>query len=279
MDSSHAVSRTALTSAAARAAHLLVDHEPLIFVDALARTLLGERADELIAYHQRFGSHPVLAGARTEVLCRSLFTESLLTESDLSQYVILGAGLDTYAYREGAGRSVFEVDHPRSQAWRRHAIEAAGITVHHGPTFVPVDLERDSLLDALVASGFDLARPSFVSLLGVSMYLTGSALTRVIAELASFAAGSQVVVDYMLAPALRDDAGRAYAEAVGAAVAEDGEPWLSFYAPGDLTPMFVDQGFTSVRHVALADSVDPDLWRRTDALAPMGLTGLLHATR
>ncbi|OIQ73899.1 putative S-adenosyl-L-methionine-dependent methyltransferase [mine drainage metagenome] len=279
MDSSRTVSRTALTSAAARAAHLLIDHEPLIFVDSLARTLLGERADELIAYHQTFGSHPVLAGARTEVLCRSLFTESLLAESRLSQYVILGAGLDTYAYRARAGISVFEVDHPLSQAWKRHAIETAGITAHGGPTFVPVDLESDSLLDALVASGFDLARPAFVSLLGVSMYLTGSALTCVIAELASFAARSQVVVDYMLAPALRDDAGRAYAEAVGAAVAEDGEPWLSFYAPGDLTPMFLDRGFTSVRHVTLADSVDPGLWRRTDALAPMGLSGLLHATR
>ncbi len=279
MDSSSTVSRTALTSAAARAAHLLVDHEPLIFVDPLAQVLLGERGDELIAYHQRFGSHPVLAGARAEVLCRSLFTETLLTESALPQYVILGAGLDTYAYRSGAGRSVFEVDHPASQAWKRQAVETAGISAHGGPTFVPVDLERDPLVEALVEAGFDLARPSFVSLLGVSMYLSGSALEGVVAALASFAAGSQIVVDYMLTPELRDDAGRAYAEAVGAAVAEDGEPWLSFYTPDELTPIFVRHGFTSVRHVALADSIDLGLWRRTDAVARMGLSGLLHATR
>ena len=117
MDSSSPVSRTALTAAAARAAHLLVDREPLIFVDSLAQALLGARADELIAYHQRFGSHPVLAGARGEALCRSRFTERLLAESALPQYLILGAGLDTYAYRNDSGAAVFEVDHPASQSW------------------------------------------------------------------------------------------------------------------------------------------------------------------
>ena len=279
MDSSSPVSRTALTAAAARAAHLLVDREPLIFVDSLAQALLGAGADELIAYHQRFGSHPVLAGARGEALCRSRFTERLLAESALPQYLILGAGLDTYAYRNDSGAAVFEVDHPASQSWKRHALEAAGIPVEHGPTFVPVDLETDPLLDALVASGFDRARPAFASLLGVSMYLSADALSGVVAELAQCADGSQVVIDYMLDPALRDDAGRAYADAVGAAVAEDGEPWLSSYAPDDLTRVFVERGFRSVRHVSLADSVDPRLWNRTDALVPMRLSGLLHATR
>jgi len=283
MNSSLAVSRTALTSAAARAAHLLVDDEPLIFVDALAQRLLGSRADELIDYHRKFGAHPVLAGARVEVLCRSHFTERLLAESALTQYVIVGAGLDTFAYRGQSGTgtpvAVFEVDHPVSQAWKRDAVEAAGLDGHGGPTFVPVDLEIDPLLDALVASGFDLAQPSFVSLLGLSMYLTGPALANVVSGLSTLAAGSQLVVDYMLAPALRDDAGQAYADAVGAAVADDGEPWLSFYEPDDLTAMLTGHGFTSVRHVSQEASVDPRLWHRTDVLTPMRLSTLLHATR
>ncbi len=283
VNSSSEISRTALTSAAARAAHLLVDHEPLIFADTLAQALLGERADELIDYHRKFGDHPILAGARTEVLCRSKFTEGLLAESGLAQYVIVGAGLDTFALRAhrdaDAPLAVYEVDHPASQEWKRHAIEAAGIVPHSAPTFAPADLEHDSLLDALVAAGFDLAQPAFVSLLGVSMYLTGSALARVAAELGTLAAGTQVVLDYMLVPSLRDEAGQSYAEAVGAAVAEDGEPWLSFYAPEDLTSMFARDGFTTVRHVPYESSVDPNLWRRTDALAPMRLSALLHATR
>jgi methyltransferase (TIGR00027 family) len=283
MNSSAEISRTALTSAAARAAHLLVDDEPLIFTDVLAQALLGERADELIDYHRKFGDHPILAGARTEVLCRSRFTEGLLGESGLTQYVIVGAGLDTFALRvhrdADAPLAVYEVDHPASQEWKRHAIEAAGIVPHAAPTFAPVDLEHESLLDALVATGFDLTRPAFVSLLGVSMYLTGSALARFTAELGTLAVGSQVVLDYMLVPSLRDQAGQAYAEAVGAAVAEDGEPWLSFYAPEDLTSMFARDGFTTIRHVSSESSVDPRLWHRTDALVPMRLSALLHATR
>src|ERR1700733_5078159 len=129
METSHAVpgqpSASALTAAAARAAHLIVDGQPTIFADPLAAALLGGQAEELIGYHKRHGTHPVLVGARGQVPCRSRYAEHVLALAiggGVSQYVILGAGLDSFAYRGGllAGRvRVFEVDHPASQQAKR----------------------------------------------------------------------------------------------------------------------------------------------------------------
>ena len=105
-------SETAMTAAAARAAHLIVDSPPPIFADTLAATILGDRADEFIDYHRNHGDHPVLAGARAQVVCRSRFTEDVLARragQGVDQYVILGAGLDSYAYRANSAVRVFEV--------------------------------------------------------------------------------------------------------------------------------------------------------------------------
>jgi len=119
---------TALTAAAARAAHLIVDGPPTIFADPLAHLVLAERADELLSYHRRHGEHLVLASARAQVTCRSRFTEDRLVDAiarGIEQYVILGAGLDTFAYRsELAARvRVFEVDHPSTQDWKRARLD------------------------------------------------------------------------------------------------------------------------------------------------------------
>ena len=123
-------SRTAFTAAAARAAHLLVDAGPVIFPDTLAERLLGDRAEELLAYHRLHGTHPVLAGARAQAVCRSRFTEERLprVNSGIDQYVILGAGLDSFAHRDAPGRfRVFEVDHPATQTVKRELPAGAGI--------------------------------------------------------------------------------------------------------------------------------------------------------
>src|SRR5437660_747639 len=101
-------------AAAARAAHLIVDHEPIIFHDGLAATLLGDRADELLAHHRLHDDHPVLAGARAAVVTRSSRTEQCLEKSGLTQYVILGAGPDSHAHRH-PDTPTFEVDHPATQ--------------------------------------------------------------------------------------------------------------------------------------------------------------------
>ncbi|MGW4522294.1 class I SAM-dependent methyltransferase [Amycolatopsis sp. NPDC004378] len=274
------VSRTAFTAAAARAAHLLVDAEPIIFSDPLAAPLLGERAEELLAYHHNHGTHPVLAGARAQAVCRSRFTEERLTRanSGIDQYVILGAGLDSFAYRTPPGRfRVFEVDHPGTQAAKRELLDRAGLTVPPSVTFVPVDFEADPLRERLVQSGLDPFRPVFVSWLGVTVYLTRKAILATLTDLGGFAPGSEIVTDHLLPAELRDEAGNGYAEAVAPVATEQGEPWRTFLSPAAVAGLLTEAGFEVVEQAGQRESVDARTWHRTDALAPAALSALAHA--
>jgi O-methyltransferase involved in polyketide biosynthesis len=293
-------SQTALTAAAARAAHLIVDHEPVIFADELAAALLGELADELISYHRAHGTHLVLSCARAQVLCRSRFTEDHLgacVRGGITQYVILGAGLDSFAYRPASGRPasgrprsgrpgsgspglarIFEVDHPGTQRWKRAHLASAGIAVPDTVSFVAVDFERDSLAGRLAQAGFDPSRPALVSWLGVTMYLTEAAISQTLAEISGFAPGTQLITDYILPAALRDETGNRYAELVAPAAAERGEPWLTFLAPDDMSALLGRHGFGPVEHVRQRDSIPAELWDRTDSLHPAGLSLLARAT-
>jgi methyltransferase (TIGR00027 family) len=273
---------TALTAAAARAAHLIVDQEPWIFADTLAAALLGERAEELISFHKLHGTHPVLAGARAQVTCRSRYTEDALSRAvcrGVGQYVILGAGLDSFAYRGGlAGRvRVFEVDHPATQDWKRGALAAAQVPVPEEVSFVAADLAADSLAGPLLAAGFDTGAPVVVSWLGVTMYLTPDAVADILTAVGRLAPGTELIADYMLPAGLRDEAGALYGELVGRASAERGEPWLSCFAPGEMTAMARQAGFREVRNVRQRDAIPAGLWQRPDSLRPADLAVLSHA--
>ena len=272
---------TALTAAAARAAHLIVDQEPWIFADALAAQLLGERAEELISFHKLHGTHPVLAGARVQVTCRSRYTEDALGRAvsrGVGQYVILGAGLDSFAYRSSLARRVrvFEVDHPATQDWKRRALAAAQVPVPEAVTFVAADLATDSLAGQLLAAGFDTAAPALVSWLGVTMYLTPDAVADIMTAVGRLAPGTELVADYMLPAGLRDEAGAVYGELVAQAAAERGEPWLSCFAPGEMADMARRAGFREVRNVRQRDAIPAGLWQRPDSLRPAALAVLCH---
>lgn len=263
-----------MIAAAARAAHLLVDGEPAIFRDPLAERLLGAQAEELLAYHRRHGAHPVLAGARTQTTVRSRYVEDHLAARRPRQYVLLGAGLDTFACRAPAGVRVFEVDHPASQEWKRRLLTEAEIPTT--ATFVPVDFEHDPLAERLEAHGFDPGEPALVAWLGVTMYLTWDGIDRTLATIARFAPGTELVFDYVLAEHLRDEAGAAYAAAIAHALADGGEPWLTCPTPDELTDRLAGHGFTGTRHVTLRDAVPPEVWQRDDALTPDRLLALVH---
>ena len=295
MGTTNLPSQTALFAAAARAAHLIVDREPVIFADELAAILLGEQAEEFISYHRLHGTHLVLSSARAQAVCRSRFTEDHLAarvRDGVSQYVILGAGLDSFAYRPqpaaggpaaggpaGRGRiRVFEVDHPASQQWKRGRLAAAGIAVPDHVSLVPLDFERDPLAGRLRQAGFDPGRPALVSWLGVTMYLTQAAISQTLAEIGTFAPGTQLITDYMLPAALRDETGNTYADLVAPTAAERGEPWLTFLAPDDMSALLERHGFGAIAHVRQRDSVPAALWDRTDALRPAALSVLARAT-
>jgi methyltransferase (TIGR00027 family) len=276
-------SLTALTAAAARAAHLIVDGDPPIFADVLASAILGDQADEFISYHRAHGAHLVLSSARAQVTCRSRYAEDRLADCvrrGVSQYVILGAGLDSFAYRCGlAGQvRVFEVDHPATLRWKRRLLSAARIAVPPGLAFVPVDFESGSLAERLAQGGFDPSRPALVSWLGVTMYLTRAAISQTLAAIGRFAPGTEVIIDYMLPAGMRDAAGDSYAEQVMPVAAQRGEPWLTFLSPGDMSGLLGERGFGSIRHVHQRDTVTAATWDRSDSLRPIELSRLACAT-
>jgi methyltransferase (TIGR00027 family) len=276
-------SQTALTAAAARAAHLIVDGPPPIFADGLAAALLGDRADEFIGYHRAHGTHLVLSTARAQATCRSRYTEDRLADGvrrGVTQYVILGAGLDSFGYRSDlAGRvRVFEVDHPATQEWKRQVLAAARIPVPASLAFVPVDFESGSLAERLARAGFDPSRPALISWLGVTMYLTRAAIGQTLAVIGRFAPGTEVIADYMLPAGMRDEAGDSYVQQVMPVAAQRGEPWLTFLSPDDMSGLLAEHGFGSIEHVRQRDTVEAAVWDRSDSLRPIDLSRLAHAT-
>ncbi|MFD2420977.1 class I SAM-dependent methyltransferase [Amycolatopsis pigmentata] len=277
-------SKTALTAAAARAAHLLVDAEPYLFADPLAAPLLGDKAGELLGYHLRSGAHPLLSAARVQVTTRSRYAEERLAEAvarGVGQYVILGAGLDTFAYRTDLPVRVFEVDHPAGQEWKRQALQHSGTALPESVSFVGVDFsvavtedDPQALVKQLAEHGFDPERPSFFSWLGVTMYLTRESVA---ATLAHLPPGAEIVATYILPPEMRDEGGSAYADAIAPIAAQSGEPWLSYFAPDEMSELLTVAGFGHITHASERDSVDPALWDRTDTLVPERLSQLVHA--
>jgi methyltransferase (TIGR00027 family) len=259
----------------------MVDSPPFIFTDSLAAALLGDRAGELTGYHSRHAAHPILSSARAQVLCRSRYTEDRLARavaSGVGQYVILGAGLDSFAYRSSLDVRVFEVDHPATQAWKRQALAAARIAVPPSVTFVPADLATQSLTGPLLAAGFDPARPALVVWLGVVMYLSREAISGVLSAIATLAPGTELIADHMLPAGLRDDAGNAYVDQVGPVTAERGEPWLTFLSPGDMAALLTAHGLEAAAHLHQRDAVGAALWDRPDSLRPGRLSVLTRAT-
>ena len=277
-------SNSARTAAAARAAHLIVDQPPTIFSDTLAADLLGDEADEYVSYHRVHGTHLVLAAARGQVVCRSRFAEDSLAAAvrrGIGQYVILGAGLDSFAYRSVLSPQVrvFEVDQRATQEWKRRQLAAARIAEPDNLVFVACDFEAGSLADDLVHGGLDPAEPAFVSWLGVTMYLTEAAISRTLADLSALAPGSEIVADYMLPPPLRDEAANVYVELVAPNAAERGEPWLSFLSPEQVSKLLSGHGFRPLRHVAQRDIGDQAIWVRSDSLRPVELSLIVHAAK
>lgn len=278
MKSDGTPSMTALLAAAARAAHLIVDQDPPLFADTAAHALLGEHAEEFVGHHRAYGDHPLLAGARVGVTTRSRYTEERLASAvraGIGQYVILGAGLDSYACR-ASGVRVFEVDHPSTQQWKRARVESAGLTAAD-VTYVPVDLETEPLAGALLEHGFDPSRPALFSWLGVTMYLTREAITDTLTTIAAFAPGTEIVLDTMLPAEHRDEAGQMYIDLLAPAFAERGEALLSFPAPEEVTALLADCGYETLEQVDQRASVEASLWNRTDALRPAELSLLTHA--
>lgn len=246
-------SQTAYRVAKHRAMHQVLD-SPKVFDDPVALRILG--ADERSAVRREARRHdgPLSRGLRAGMVARSRIAEDALREAmqrGVRQYVVLGAGLDTFAYRNpypAPALQVFEVDHPATQAWKRQLLDAARIPLPASLTFVPVDFETQSLADALRAGGFRTDEPAFFSWLGVTMYLTRESILATLGFIAS-TPGNSLVFDHLLAPATLGPLHRMALRMMAWRCARLGEPWQSFFEPQSLQRDLLAAGFRHVEHV------------------------------
>ena len=191
---------TGLYSASQRAAHLILDN-PKIFEDPLALRIIGAETESKLRLSLAQFQQPAVRALRAAMMVRNRYAEDELVRSiqrGVRQYVSLGAGLDTFAYRNSFPLlRVFEVDHPATQAWKRSCLEKAAIPIRASVTFVSVDFERQMMTDALRQSGFKNDELTFVSWLGVTGYLSQEAVISVLSSIvSSMRVGSEVVFDF-----------------------------------------------------------------------------------
>ncbi len=187
-------SRTAYKVALRRAAHQLFD-QPKVLDDPLAVPIVGAEAAEKLRASPKERNHPVARAFRAFMVARSRYAEDQLAqavERGVRQYVVLGAGLDTFAYRNHyAQLRVFEVDHPATQAWKLEQLQTAGIAIPASLKFVPVDFEQQTLADGLEKGGFESGSPAFFSWLGVTPYLTRESCMATLRFIAQMPAGQR----------------------------------------------------------------------------------------
>jgi methyltransferase (TIGR00027 family) len=238
-------SRTAQRVAIRRAAHQLLD-QPRVLDDPLALRIIGsEAAAELRSNPKE--DHAFSRAFRAFMAARSRYAEDELARAvahGVRQYVVLGAGLDTFAYRNPhPGLRVFEVDHPATQAWKREQLEAAGIAIPATLTFVPIDFEQQTLADGLGQSGFNGKVAAFFSWLGVTPYLTRDACMITLSFVAKMPAGSGVVFDFAVDPALLNPGQRIALGVLSKRVAAAGEPFQLFFDPVKLQDELGSMGF------------------------------------
>jgi methyltransferase (TIGR00027 family) len=273
---------TAVRTALWRAMHVLLDPPPHVLEDELGLRLAAP-AD---GWRARPDRHPAgTRGFRAAVVARARFIEDLAVEQaghGVTQYVLLGAGLDTFAQRRppaAARLRVFEVDQPGPQAWKRQRLLELGLGVPGWLRLVPVDFEADgSWWEQLAAAGFDPGQPAVVASAGVTMYLTKEATAATLRQVARLAPGSTLAMTFMLPPELLDDRDRSGLQASRDGARASGTPFISLYTPPEMLALAREAGFRDARHVPGASLADRYFPGRPDALRPSAGEDLLVAT-
>jgi methyltransferase (TIGR00027 family) len=260
---------SAMLVAMQRAAHQLIEH-PLVLDDPLALTILGKAQAEALRNDLSSFRGPMAQGLRSSVVVRSRLAEDewvQANERGVRQYVVLGAGLDTSAYRH-AGRPgrVFEVDLPATQAWKRARLAETGIAVPDSVRYVPVDFETVSLAEGLAGAGFDARQPAYFSWLGVTMYLEEAAVGETLRFIGNCAKGSGVLFEYVVPLAGLSPMMRIAMEQMTAQLAARGEPWKSYFEPEALAAKVAQLGFSHSRTWTPQELNERYLANRTDGL-------------
>ncbi|MFI0904286.1 class I SAM-dependent methyltransferase [Streptomyces sioyaensis] len=273
---------TAVRTALWRAMHVQVDPPPHVLEDEIGLQLAAPGDD----WRRRPDMDPRATSAfRAAMVARARFIEDLIAEQadrGVAQYVILGAGLDTFAQRRpgvAARLRVFEVDQPGPQAWKRHRLVELGYGIPDWLHLVPVDFEAsEDWLKQLAAAGFDSSRPAVIVSTGVSMYLTKDATAAALRQIAGLAPGSTLAMTFLLPTELLDDADRPGLRASKEGAQASGTPFISFYTPPEMLELAREAGFKDARHVSGASLAHHYFADRTDGLRPSSGEDILLAT-
>jgi methyltransferase (TIGR00027 family) len=265
---------TAVRVALWRALHVLVDAPPHVLEDELGLALAAPGDD----WQSRQDMDPVGTRLfRASIVARARFIEDLVAEQadrGVGQYVILGAGLDTFAERRpdiAARLTVFEVDQPGHQAWKRERLISLGFGIPEWLRLVPVDFEtRESWPERLAEAGFDAGQPAVVASAGVSMYLTREANVAAFRQVAGLAAGSTFVTTFILPLELTDPEVRPGLELAVKGAQSSGTPFISFFTPEQMLQLAREAGFRKVEHVSAVTLAERYFADRTDGLRPPG---------
>jgi methyltransferase (TIGR00027 family) len=253
---------TAFVAAAMRARHLIVDGLPKILEDSFALPLLGGNADELLSSTNRYGVDP--REPSSIWILRSRFAEDRLAAAqtrNVHQYVILGAGLDSYALRNAESLDdviIYEVDDPPLQHWKHQRLQELHIPLPANVRFVACNFVTTSLAEALRASAFDGSAPAQVSWLGVTQYLTRAAILETLRWVASLAHGSEVVLTYVV-PGER-------AEAAKRRWALRGTRFETFFTPDEMRAVLEEAGLISIEQLSPEEAQQVYFEGRTDGL-------------
>lgn len=273
---------TAIRVALWRAMHAELDAKPLVFEDTIGLKLASPED----SWRERGDMHPIgTKGYRASIVGRARFIEDLVEQKvkeGISQYVILGAGLDSFVQRKyelASKLNVFEIDEPATQDWKKERLEKLGYKIPNNLHFVPVDFESgESWLDKLGSSGFDLTKPSVIASTGVAMYLTKEANLSTWKKIASLAPGSVYAMTFMLPPELVEPEDRGPYEFVMKRAAEAGTPFLSLFSPAEVSDLAKQAGFKTVKHVSRLDIIKKYFDGRADNLKPSSGEEFLIAT-
>src|SRR5271163_907419 len=270
-------SRTALRVALRRAAHQLYD-SPIVFTDPIAVPILGDTYAEELHRTPVRPYRPFSVSLRAFLVARSRYAEDLLARAvaaeQVRQYVLLGVGLDTFAYRNPWPElRVFEVDHPATQQWKRELLQTSAIPIPPNLTYVPVDFECQSLPEQLQAAGFDPGQPTFFAWLGVVPYLTLPAFRATVAFVAAQPPGSGIALDYGQPREALPLLERLAHDSLASRVQLAGEPFQLFFTPPEIAAEFA--AYRSIEDIGAPEINARYFANRTDQLKLRGSAGRL----
>lgn len=273
---------TAVRTALWRALHVEIDAPPHVLEDTIGLRLIDPPSD----WRQRPDMDPRFSAMmRSAIVARARVVDDLVAEAagrGVDQFVILGAGLDTFAERRSdlvPPVRVFEIDQPATQAWKQRRLVESGVGVPDGLRFVPVDFEAgEAWWEALTAAGFDPTRPAVVASTGVTMYLTREAIVATLQQLAALAPGSALAMTFMRPAELLSADDRRGFEIAERGARAAGTPWLSLFAPDDFVALVRSAGFPTVEYVSADDTTARWFAGRADGLRPSNGEEMVIAT-